>query len=351
MRSSGWCLMVASVLGPGFLSASVAQQPTGPATLENAVTPAEVPKRRSASEARTGDAGAVRPAGMLSRPKDGAQHADLDKAWADYDAAMLKAVEGIKSAIAKQFDAATAKGDLDTAEKWQAALEKFEQAGECPSANETKAAVSSALIESKKAEGNLFKAYEAVVKTFTKEKKIAEARKAKDESAAMIKTAEKLRDKPDLMLPQKGKEPKPKAIFLSDLDERDVIVHGLFRKNGGDGFVVVRGVPSKKALFMHPPANGTASVTYEVPDGFSRFEAVAAINDSAENIQTTPLTFRVVSDDGSVLWTSEPLLGGGSVDTCSVLLKGAKKIQLTVNCPGAFWHAHGVWCEPRFVVK
>lgn len=337
--------MVASVLGPGFLSASVAQQPTGPATLENAVTPAEVPKRPSASEARTGDAGAVRPAGMLSRPKDGAQHADLDKAWADYDAAMLKAVEGIKSAIAKQFDAATAKGDLDTAEKWQAALEKFEKAGELPSGNETKAAVSNAINQLKKAESNLTNAYDAVVKTLTIEKKTVEARKAKDEAVAMSKTAEKHKDQPGLM------PPKPKAVFLSDLDERDVVVHDLFRKNGGDGFIIVQGVPQRKALFMHPPTNGTASVTYEVPDGFSRFEAVAAINDSAANIQTTPLTFRVVGGDGNVLWTSKPLLGGGSFDTCSVLLNGAKKIQLTVNCPGAFWHAHGVWCDPRFVVK
>ena len=121
-----------------WTAATVLAQQSGPATLEGLLNSGEAQEATAAAGSDAADAGPKRPAGTVTRPKDGVQHPDLDKAWADYDAAVTKAAEGIRAAINKQFDAATAKGDLDAAEKWQVLGEKFEKAGELPAETETK---------------------------------------------------------------------------------------------------------------------------------------------------------------------------------------------------------------------
>ena len=182
MRSLAHVFIVAS-LTCWNTSACLAQQPSGPRTLENLVNSPEDQDASAVTEAA--DSGPKRPSGTVSRPKDGVQHPDLDKAWADYEAAVVKVTESMKAAISKQFDAATAKGDLDAAEKWQATLEKFEQAGELPADAEAKSAVNAAVADYKKAKDELSKAYEAVVTALTMEKKITEARAARTEKEAI----------------------------------------------------------------------------------------------------------------------------------------------------------------------
>jgi hypothetical protein len=161
-----------------------AEQPTGPATLEGLLNSDETQSTIAA------DAGPNRPAGVLARLNDGAQHPDLDKAWSDYEVATAKVTETIRSAINKQFDAAAAKGDLDAAEKWQDLLHNFEKVGELPTVNETKAVVITALADYKKARDELAKAYEAVVKTLTTERRITEAKEVRDEWLSMAKQSE-----------------------------------------------------------------------------------------------------------------------------------------------------------------
>ncbi len=179
MRSLAYLCLLAS-LGCWNTAACLARQPTGPATLEGLLSSDEGEK--PSAEA---DAGTKRLAGTVVRPKDGVQHPDLDKAWVEYDAVVAQAADSIKAAITKHFDAATAKGDLDAAEKWQAALEKFEKAGELPSESETKAAVSAVVADYKKAKDTLDKVYEAVVKNLTMEKKIAEAKAVRGEASTI----------------------------------------------------------------------------------------------------------------------------------------------------------------------
>jgi len=87
----------------------------------------------------------VRPQGVLVRPKDGAQHPDLDKAWTQYDAAVTSAYTRVRTAIEKQFDAAAADGDLDSCEKWQAELKRFDDNGRLPSDPGTQNAVGDAV--------------------------------------------------------------------------------------------------------------------------------------------------------------------------------------------------------------
>jgi hypothetical protein len=161
----------------------VAQQVPGRATLEPLVNS---PDSQSAPVVpAAAESGGKRPAGIAARPKDGVSHPDLDTAWAEYDQTVAKVAESIKAAILKQFNAAAEKGDLDTAERWQTALENFAKAGDVPSELETKGAVSAAVADYKKAKDELGKAYETVVKTLTMEKKIAEAKAIRAELRAL----------------------------------------------------------------------------------------------------------------------------------------------------------------------
>ena len=105
----------------GF-AACLAQQPTGPATLENLLHSDKARKPTAALKGDAADVGPKRFVGTVVRPQDGVKHPDLDKVWSVYHAVVARAAESIKPDIAKLFDAATAKGDLDAAEKWQATL-------------------------------------------------------------------------------------------------------------------------------------------------------------------------------------------------------------------------------------
>jgi hypothetical protein len=160
---------------------------SGPRTLENLLNSNDAQYPAAAAEADATDAAPKRPAGTVARPRDGIQHPDLDKAWTVYDAAVTKAAEGIRAAINKLFDAATAKGDLDAAEKWQKAQEKFKRAGEVPAETDTKSAVTSAVADYKRAKDELLKTYESVVKSLTMEKNLAAARAARDEAVVIEK--------------------------------------------------------------------------------------------------------------------------------------------------------------------
>ena len=220
----------------GF-AACLAQQPTGPATLENLLNSNESPKTAES------DASPKQPAGTVTRPEDGVQHPDLDKAWADYEAAVVKVTESMKAAISKQFDAATAKGDLDAAEKWQVIGEKLENAGELPAETETKAAVNSAVAEYKKAGDELSKAYEAVVKNLTMEKKIAEAKAVRGEVSV-------IRIHP----------PKPDASATAAPAERKT-----------KETKVAKGWPPVGNYIYDQSGGWTAPITIE-PDGVSRCE-------------------------------------------------------------------------------
>jgi hypothetical protein len=330
---------VAVVLTVGF--SCFGQNSPGPATLENLLQPDAAQDRTATPAPDANEPKSTRPAGAVTRPKDGVKHPDLDKAWAAYDATLAKAAERINAAISKQFSAATAKGDLDAAVKWQAALEKFEKAGEVPAEPETKAAVSAALADYKKAKQELAKAYKAVEEALTIQEKIPEARAARDEANAVSQ---------DNRIGQ-----ATAVVFLSDLLEQGVGVgYGAFGKNGSLGYegrlIIIKGVLSRKGISMHPPSNGASRVTYELPSACNHFKATAGINDSGTG-QKTAVVFKVFGDK-RLLWTSKPLLGAGKTEECDVLLtKGTKTVTLVVECPGTFHRAHAVWVDPCFSYK
>ena len=341
-----WAVVVSCVLVLGGSLRGMAQQQQqqqqqlGPRTLEGLLNSGEAQTPTASAEADVTDAGPKRPAGTVTRPNDGVNHPDLDKAWGDYDAAVTKAAEGIRAAIAKQFDAATSKGALDEAEKWQNAMGKFEKAGELPSEKEAKTAVIAAAADYKKASDELTKAYEAVVKALTIEKKITEAKAVRDELSTVDT--------------RRADGTEGAGVFLADLQKINVSVgYGVFGKGEDLGYegesIVVAGRAVKKGLSMHPPSNGFSTVSYKVPKGLTQFKARAAMNDSAGG-QRTPLIFTISGGD-HVLWQSRHLRGPGAGEDCVCDLKDAKTVTLRVHCAGYLDFAHAVWVDPRFLKK
>lgn len=283
MRSLILTLVVALILGSVFVSSSVAQQPTGPVTLGNVPAPDEAPSPTAAPEAKAADAGAVRPAGTLVRPKDGVQHPDLDKAWKGYEAAVANATESIKAAIAKQHDAAAATGKLELVEKWEAIEEKFRNAGELPAeGEETKAAVRAAVADYKSAKDELAKTYESVVKGLTMEKKIPEAKAVRAEWAALVGGGPKQPIVAAVPGPQQRRQWLLGIWILSADIEAHAKADGSWtetnRNNGllhatgtwggpdAEGFFKVR-LSNGWTVFIHPTAQDLADVKYTSPAG------------------------------------------------------------------------------------
>jgi len=158
------------------------QQPSGPQTLEKLVRSDEGEDGPATDDdAADAEATSARPTGTLARPKDGAQHPELDKAWAEYDGAVAKAAEGISKAITNQFEAERKKGALELAEKWQAIGTAFKKSGALPKEKETEKQVKTATAAFTRASNSLKEAYEQVTRTLTMDGKLAEARAARDE--------------------------------------------------------------------------------------------------------------------------------------------------------------------------
>ena len=183
-------LLAAIFFALGGFERCSAQLPS-PVTLESLATGGEAPAAPEVTDAEANARSIPRPVGTAERPDNGVPHPDLDKAWAEHEALIARVGEELQVALSKQFDAATAKGDLDAAEKWQAVLEKFENTGELPTEPETKATVSAAVANYKKAREELTEAYESVMKALTMDKKITDAKSVREELQSLGKAANK----------------------------------------------------------------------------------------------------------------------------------------------------------------
>lgn len=257
----------------------LAEQPTEPVALDGAAV-GETAVAPDAVNENPVDAGPIAPAGTVSRPQSGEQHPDLDKAWADYEAAVANATEAVKAAIASQFDAATAKGDLDTADKWQVIGERFEKAGELPAeGQEVKAAVA----DYKRAKDELAKAYESVVKGLTIAKKIPEAKAVRAEWAALAGDAPK-----QPIVAQVPPTPEARKRWLmgiwimnvdvearaeangnwTEINTNNKQVHAVGKWGGPDaeGFFKIR-LNNGWTVFIRPTAQGQADVKFISPEG------------------------------------------------------------------------------------
>ncbi len=130
---------------------------------------------------------AIRLEGSLERPSEGSQRAHVSSAWDDYDAAVRKAAESIRVGLEEQFAAATAAGDLDASEKWQAAAERFANEGALPKHSEMKTSVAASQERLKDAEHDLIDAYDDTIKSLTIERKLDEAKALRGERDAALR--------------------------------------------------------------------------------------------------------------------------------------------------------------------
>jgi hypothetical protein len=175
MRSFIWLLAVVSLIG-GASASCFAQRPLGPPTFEALVNGES--ESRAAPDAA---AASSQRRGVLARPTDRAHHADLDKAWEDYEAAVAQITKNVEAAIQRQFDASAAKGDLDAAEVSQKALDDFTKRGMLPAGEASKAVVDKARTALAKAQQDLGEGYAAVIKALTINKDITLAKAVRDE--------------------------------------------------------------------------------------------------------------------------------------------------------------------------
>ena len=140
-------------------------------------------------------------------------------------------------------------------------------------------------------------------------------------------------------------------VYLSDLPETSASVGwGRLGKNGDMGYdgrrMLVGGKEARKGLSTHPPANGEASVTYNLGrHSFNTFTAVAATHDHSRAL-VTPLVFQVWGD-GKLLRELPALTVRGESSPVSVRITGVSVLELRVVCRGRFDNAMAIWAYPE----
>ena len=158
-------------------------------------------------------------------------------------------------------------------------------------------------------------------------------------------------------VPPEPPDPVAKRLYLSDLREAEAPATQFpwhFGKNGDLGEAAgkqmsLAGRSAPKGLGMHPPAQSSAIVKYNIPAS-AAFWAVAGIADSAAPATAGDLSFEV-RGDGEILWKSKPLRQAGTFDVCRVSVKGVKVLELLVHAPptGSNKGAHAIWLDPYLV--
>jgi serine/threonine protein kinase len=132
-----------------------------------------------------------------------------------------------------------------------------------------------------------------------------------------------------------------------------------FKKKKDDEFgkefvseVRVGGQSYPKAIFMHPPGFGdTASLTYELPRGYSWFEAKVSLRDrpGSEAAQSENPGTMAVYGDGVLLWDAKNLRTSDDRKSCRVSIQGCKTLRLQTTCEAEPKGCHLVWIDPRLV--
>ena len=185
------------------------------------------------------------------------------------------------------------------------------------------------------------------------------------------------KDDPSKEAPPKEKEapppPVPPLQYLADLDpiakrnwpfqppEFGKKKEGFKKKKddfkddfGKEFFSEIRvgGQGYPKAIFMHPPGDGdTASLTFNVPPGFSTFESKVALRDRPgmeAPIAGSPGAMTVYGD-GVVLWEAKNIRTAEDRKSCRVSIKGCKTLKLETTCDAEPKGCHLVWIDPRLV--
>lgn len=137
-------------------------------------------------------------------------------------------------------------------------------------------------------------------------------------------------------------QPQPVALaespaYLSDMPPIEVIALKVPAMP-----VRVRQQQSPHGIFLHPAANSTAKITFDLAKRYRFLSGAAALNDSAKGPALSKLTMRIVGD-GQTLWTSKPIRAPGDAEQFQVGVTGVARLELQVQCPGPDGRAHASW--------
>jgi hypothetical protein len=159
----------------------------------------------------------------------------------------------------------------------------------------------------------------------------------------------------DLQKPEEDPEAQPAAAatYLADLAEIIISEHPSsgFTKDGtfpGAGKIEVNGELSPHGLAVHPNANAVTRIAYDLNGKYSVLRGAAGLNQSsirANGGSETPLEFTILGD-GKVLWQAR-VQKPDDAKEFAVPVRGVRRLELSVRCPGSAHAAHAVWFEPR----
>jgi hypothetical protein len=140
----------------------------------------------------------------------------------------------------------------------------------------------------------------------------------------------------------------PQLVYLTELPEREVVVHGgKIGKNGSLGFskdkVVLKGQESVKSLATHPSQAGVVHLRYDLNGQYRTLTGTATVNDTAKKTHS-PLVF-MVKGDGKTLWESKPIRSPDA-EPFKLDVSGVQRLELEIKCSGSNHGAHAVWGEP-----
>jgi hypothetical protein len=151
-------------------------------------------------------------------------------------------------------------------------------------------------------------------------------------------------DIPDTTPTAAKEQPQPRPmtlaefpVYLSDLRPIEVVALQVPAAP-----VRVRQQQSAHGIFLHPAANSTAKIAFNLARSYRLLTGAAALNDSANGPALSELTMRIVGD-GQTLWTSRPIQVPGTAEAFRIDVTGVARLELQVQCPGADGRAHAAW--------
>jgi hypothetical protein len=131
-----------------------------------------------------------------------------------------------------------------------------------------------------------------------------------------------------------------------DFDEKGPPGGGGKGPPSDDEEVWVTGKFYPKGIFMHPPGDDSASLSFDLDRQYQHFSAEVSLNDGLGSA-ATPCIFRIYGDDRK-LWASRPVATQEDRQQATAVdIRGVKILRLEVECPGKAEKAHMVWIDPR----
>ena len=100
------------------------------------------------------------------------------------------------------------------------------------------------------------------------------------------------------------------------------------------------------SIYITPLSDSGSHVAFRPKEKFKTLSGLVGIADTADApVVDTAVTFRIVAD-GRAIWKSKRIQKRSDSQSFSASIRGAKKIELIVECPGSNGHCSAIWVDP-----